>query len=312
MRLKATNADGLWNDAGTAISIRVIPPFWRANWFYLIYVLLGAAFVYGIMRFRLRQARQRERALQKQVDERTEELRLANLKLQELATTDELTGVANYRRFRDFLDYEWRRAARNKKPVSLLLADLDDFKQFNDTLGHQAGDECLRRVAQAMISACRRPSDLVCRYGGDEFAVVLAETNLAGAGVVAEKIRSKIEQLVIDGVTASKPNEFSFYGESKVVAHAELKDDKTLETKETKRTKETEETKDKKQPQNGEQANDRNLTNYSADVMARRITVCIGCASLNPAEGGNVDELIALADRALYKAKSSGKNKTCL
>jgi diguanylate cyclase (GGDEF)-like protein len=311
LRLKATNADGLWNDAGTAISIRVIPPFWRANWFYLIYVLLGAAFVYGIMRFRLKQARQRERALQKQVDERTEDLRLANLKLQELATTDELTGVANYRRFRDFLDYEWRRAARNKKPVSLLLVDLDDFKQFNDTLGHQAGDECLRRVAQAMVSACRRPSDLVCRYGGDEFAVVLAETNLAGAGVVAEKIRSKIEQLVIGGEILNQDQDAlpGPAGKTAINRQNSCPPESGFPT-ETPPVSASEQTKkeDKRAP---EQGKEQGSLSDSLNFVVRTVTVCIGCASLNPAEGGNVDELIALADRALYKAKSSGKNKTC-
>lgn len=304
LRIKATNSDGLWNEAGTAIRIRTIPPFWRTTWAYLIYVLLGAGFVYGIIRFRLRQARQRERALKKLVNERTEDLRLANLKLQELATTDELTGVANFRRFRNFLEYEWRRAARNKKPVSLLLADLDDFKQFNDTLGHQAGDKCLRRVAQVMVETCRRPSDLVCRYGGDEFAVVLAETDLAGAYLVAESIRKKIEQLIISGEILNQDgqpgkagipranNQGSFSPESefsKVTASGS--------------TIEQYQEQDKK-------AHEQGSLSDSTNFVTRSVTVCIGCASLNPAEGGSPDELIAQADRALYKAKSSGKNLT--
>jgi diguanylate cyclase (GGDEF)-like protein len=306
LRLKATNCDGLWNEAGTSLSIRVIPPFWRTTWAYLIYVLLGAAFVYGIMRFRLRQARQRERELQKQVDQRTEELRLANLKLQELATTDELTGVANFRRFRDFLDYEWRRAARNKKPVSLLLADLDDFKQFNDTLGHQAGDECLRRVAQAMVSACRRPSDLVCRYGGDEFALVLAETDLAGAYLVAENIRKKIEQLVIGGEILNQDQEALPGSAEKTAINSQNSfPPESGFSAETPPLSVAEQTKEE-----DERAPEQGSLSDSSNFVVRAVTVCLGCASLNPAEGGSPDELIAQADRALYKAKTSGKNLT--
>jgi len=145
-----------------------------------------------LYRYRLDRLRHRQQELEHLVAQRTEELRLANDKLKLLAATDELTGLANYRRFRDFLEYEWRRARRKSQPVSLVLTDLDDFKLFNDTFGHQTGDECLKKVALVMLKCCQRSSDLVCRYGGDEFAIVLPETDTAGAYIVAERIREAV------------------------------------------------------------------------------------------------------------------------
>jgi len=154
--VKATNCDGVWNEAGAALSIRVIPPFWRTWWFYLLEVMAVAGCLYGLYRYRLDRLRHRQQELEHLVAQRTEELRLANDKLKLLAATDELTGLANYRRFRDFLEYEWRRARRKSQPVSLVLTDLDDFKLFNDTFGHQTGDECLKKVALVMLKCCQR------------------------------------------------------------------------------------------------------------------------------------------------------------
>ncbi|RFT14798.1 MAG: DNA-binding response regulator, AraC family [Candidatus Saccharicenans subterraneus] len=191
-RVKATNCDGVWDEGGASLAIRVIPPFWRTWWFYLLEVLAVAGAFYWLYRYRLSRISRRQQELESLVAQRTEELRLVNDKLKLLAITDELTGLSNYRRFRDFLEYEWRRAHRTRRPLSVIITDLDDFKLFNDTYGHQAGDECLKKVALIMLKCCQRSSDLACRYGGDEFAIVLPETDTAGAYLVAERIREAI------------------------------------------------------------------------------------------------------------------------
>lgn len=119
----------------------------------------------------------------------------AERELAALAATDPLTGLANRRMLDTTLDLEWRRAQRTGAPVSLIMIDIDHFKPFNDTYGHQAGDEALRQVAQVIKANVRRPADLVARYGGEEFAVVLTETDAAGTRLLAEKIRAAVEQM---------------------------------------------------------------------------------------------------------------------
>ena len=126
-----------------------------------------------------------------------EALKQMNRELQRLATSDGLTQVANRRKFDDFLRLEWRRMRREQGPLSLILCDIDCFKLFNDTYGHQAGDDCLRSVAQAIRQTTNRPSDLVARYGGEEFAVVLSNTNAEGAVHVAKNIRKRVQDLRI-------------------------------------------------------------------------------------------------------------------
>ncbi|MDR7867448.1 MAG: diguanylate cyclase [Sporomusaceae bacterium] len=126
-----------------------------------------------------------------------EQLAAANVELQRLSNQDGLTGIANRRVFDDFLDRVWRQAMRDREPVSLLMADIDKFKLFNDTYGHQAGDDCLRQVAWAIADVAGRAGDLAARYGGEEFAVVLAGTDSMGAAVVAEKIRVAVASLNI-------------------------------------------------------------------------------------------------------------------
>ncbi|MBD1923790.1 diguanylate cyclase [Microcoleus sp. FACHB-831] len=126
-----------------------------------------------------------------------QQLEAANQQLQRLATLDGLTSLANRRKFDEYLDAEWRRMAREKTPLSLILCDIDFFKRYNDNYGHPAGDECLQKVACAIRSAVKRPADLVARYGGEEFAAILPNTDLAGALKVAEEIRSRVGGLEI-------------------------------------------------------------------------------------------------------------------
>ena len=112
-----------------------------------------------------------------------------------LNVTDSLTGIANRRCFDDTLDYECRSAARSGAELSLIIIDVDHFKEVNDQGGHVFGDECLKAVAQALCGSVSRSIDLVARYGGDEFVVLLPSTNREGALVVAETMRKEVESL---------------------------------------------------------------------------------------------------------------------
>ncbi len=125
------------------------------------------------------------------------ELRTANERLAKLSFTDSLTTLANRRRLDEHLEREWQRSQRQQEPLSLILFDLDYFKRFNDTYGHQMGDQCLYEVAQAALTVVQRSSDLVARYGGEEFAVVLSNTPLKGAFAIARRICEAIRALQI-------------------------------------------------------------------------------------------------------------------
>ncbi|MBI4936791.1 MAG: diguanylate cyclase [Nitrosomonadales bacterium] len=125
----------------------------------------------------------------------TQKLNAANKELQRLATTDGLTGVANRRMFDELARREWRRCMRIKQPMSLVMVDVDYFKAYNDTYGHQAGDACLKAVAAQVARAAPRASDLAARYGGDEFVLVLGDTTLDGARWVANNIRQHVSDL---------------------------------------------------------------------------------------------------------------------
>jgi diguanylate cyclase (GGDEF)-like protein len=124
-----------------------------------------------------------------------EQLEAANQELQRLACIDGLTQVANRRRFDEYLDVEWRRLAREQRPLSLILGDVDYFKVYNDTYGHLAGDLCLQQIGSVLRQTLRRPADLVARYGGEEFAIILPNTEPRGAVIVAEAIREGIRGL---------------------------------------------------------------------------------------------------------------------
>ena len=156
---------------------------------------------------------------QQRVRELNQSLREANERLSRLANTDGLTGIANRRAFDERLEQEWTRASRLGTSVAVLIFDLDFFKQYNDHFGHQAGDDCLRRIAQLM-SGGRRSVDLPARIGGEEFSLLLPDTSLKGAIVVAESVRTLVEALHIDhpkgpmgimtasfGVAALKPGQ---------------------------------------------------------------------------------------------------------
>jgi two-component system, cell cycle response regulator len=121
-----------------------------------------------------------------------QQLEAANQKLQKLANIDSLTQIPNRRSFDEVLEREWSRLEREKTPLSLILCDIDFFKNYNDTYGHQGGDECLKEVAQILYQIAQRAGDVVARYGGEEFAVILPNTGTAGAVHLAETILSHI------------------------------------------------------------------------------------------------------------------------
>lgn len=124
-------------------------------------------------------------------------LKEQNDKLRELATRDPLTQLFNRREFFSRLEQEWARERREKAPLSLLMIDIDHFKAYNDTYGHQAGDACLRSVADIISSALRRPADIAARYGGEEFCCLLPQTDATGARVLATNIMDRLAKAAI-------------------------------------------------------------------------------------------------------------------
>jgi len=166
--------------------------------------------------------------------------------LKRLANVDGLTQVANRRKFDECLETEWRRCMREQHPLSLILCDVDSFKLYNDTYGHQAGDDCLVKVAKGIRHSVKRPGDLVARYGGEEFAAILPNTHAAGAMEVAELIRAQVRGLQIP---------------------------------------------------------------HAQSQVSRYVTVSLGVSTTIPTKKLSPELLVAAADKALYQAKSQGRDR---
>jgi diguanylate cyclase (GGDEF)-like protein len=182
----------------------------------------------------------------RELTETRRQLEHRNRDLERISALDTLTQIANRRRFDAALRQEWRRSARDESPLSLLFCDIDYFKRFNDTYGHQAGDECLVRVAQAMEETLNRPADLVARYGGEEFIALLVDTGIEGARMLAERMRARVEALNVE---------------------------------------------------------------HRASGVSSHLTVSLGVASVVPRPAFRPEDLVDLADRALYAAKAGGRNR---
>jgi len=182
----------------------------------------------------------------RELTETRRQLEQRNRDLERLSALDTLTQIANRRRFDAVLRQEWRRAVRDEAPISLLFCDIDYFKRFNDSYGHQAGDECLVRVAQAMEETLNRPADLVARYGGEEFIALLVDTDVEGGRMLAERMRARIEELKIENRDSS---------------------------------------------------------------VGPFLTVSLGVATVVPNPTLRPEDLMDLADRALYAAKANGRNR---
>ena len=206
-RVKAANSDGVWNEQSADVKIELKPYFYQTTIFYLISILAGAIALLVFWKASVHQLEARERRLTKLVTERTLELADANVNLQNLANSDGLTKIGNRRRFESFLADEWHRAIRFKTEISLIMIDIDHFKSFNDTYGHQAGDDCLQRVAEAFAETIKRPTDLVARFGGEEFALILGGTDAAGALLIAEQAVENLRKMKIQH-QGSDTNEF--------------------------------------------------------------------------------------------------------
>jgi diguanylate cyclase (GGDEF)-like protein len=167
-----------------------------------ITVLLIMAVFYGATTETVRRERQKKAGLLEQINT----LKRIEAELQTQSGQDWLTGLANRRRFDEMLQQEWGRARRDETSLAVLMIDIDYFKPFNDTYGHQAGDTCLQQAAKALGEVVSRPGDLPARYGGEEFVVVLPQTDAAGAAIVAEKMRAKVEALRIPHASSQVSN----------------------------------------------------------------------------------------------------------
>lgn len=245
-RVVGCNNDGLWNEEGASLPFVVMPRLYEEAWFRVLGVLTFAVAGPLFHRFRVRRLERQKAELARLVSVRTADVEAANSKLAQLAREDGLTGIANRRTFDLTLDEEWRRAHRLGTSLALVLLDIDAFKAYNDRLGHQAGDACLRAVAQAVAEAHRRAGELVARYGGEEWAVILPGVSPEGALAVGESLRLRVLELGLP---------------------------------------------------------------HPASAVALVVTVSVGAASLEPARGGVPADLVAAADRALYRAKEGGRNR---
>jgi diguanylate cyclase (GGDEF)-like protein len=152
----------------------------------------------------------------------TEQLNDANAKLQRLSATDGLTGIANRRMYDELAIREWRRCERMKKPLALVMIDVDHFKLFNDKYGHQVGDECLKAVAAQVGKAAPRATDLAARYGGEEFVLVLGETDTDGAKWIANRLRQQVSDLKIPHYATSSRHVTISCGVASIIPEAKF------------------------------------------------------------------------------------------
>jgi len=229
--VRTKNIRGTMSSA-VAIPFRVLPPWYRTPWAWATWALLALIGINGFSRLRTRALRGRAVMLEKQVAEQThelrdavEQLRIANARLEELSFDDPLTGIANRRQFDETLRAEWSRARRARIPLALVFIDIDWFKALNDTHGHHVGDECLKSVANYLSASVQRSGDLVARVGGEEFALVLPNTQLHIAAQFAERLRNGIESLALRHDAA--PNGFltASFGVVSVIPEGEASPD---------------------------------------------------------------------------------------
>jgi diguanylate cyclase (GGDEF)-like protein len=184
------------------MAIDILPHWYETLWWKLAVCLFSVLCVLAIVKVRTAFLLRQRAELESRVGERTRELNLATQQLARLASQDGLTGIANRRHFDGVLDQEIQRSHRSGEPLALLLIDVDDFKSYNDSYGHQAGDEVLREVARRCQRPLRRVTELVARYWGEEFAVILPGVGLSGAVSMANSMVAEIANARIAHRTA--------------------------------------------------------------------------------------------------------------
>ena len=203
-----------------------MPSFWVS----LIALAIPLVYVW----LQNRRLHARVTGLSTELENRAAELKKIHQTLNCLAAVDAVTSLANHTAFQDFLRSEWRRALREASSLSVLMIDIDHFREYNDRLGHQTGDECLAKVGRKIKESARRPGDIAARYGGEEFGVVLSRTDQQGAFRVAHQICAGVEGLAIEhpesdvsphvtvsvGVATSTPATDSIWEELELVAAA--------------------------------------------------------------------------------------------
>jgi diguanylate cyclase (GGDEF)-like protein len=192
LEVEAQDEMGGWSIRGADFPFTIRPPLYLSWWAVLLYLAIPAAGVFLVLRLREINARNRERELRQLVEERTNDLKLANEELSRLSYTDALTGLANRRVFDETLARECGRLQRAGMFLSLVILDADLFKALNDSAGHQWGDTCLKMLAAELSKVARRPTDLAARIGGEEFALLLPDADSAGACEIAEAVRLAI------------------------------------------------------------------------------------------------------------------------
>jgi len=194
----AASTDGEhWSEPKDSLLITVRPRFYETSWFVALAFLGLIGGATGLVSLRTHHLRARHDEMERLVAERTEELRLANEHLSRLSFLDDLTGLANRRRFDETLEKEWRRATRFQTPLSVVIADIDGFKAYNDALGHPEGDKCLAAVAEVFRASVSRAGDLAARCGGEEFAFLIPAADRVAAGAFAERLRVACEARAI-------------------------------------------------------------------------------------------------------------------
>ncbi len=194
----AASIDGQhWSEADNVLPIIVKPYFYQTAWFIALALLATLGAIVALFRFRTHSLRARHAEMERLVAQRTEELRQANEHLSHISFIDALTGLANRRRLDEALEHEWRRACRSHASLAVVMADIDHFKQYNDTLGHPQGDRCLAAVAEVFLQSLGRAGDLAARYGGEEFVVLMPGADHAAATAFAESLRAACEARAI-------------------------------------------------------------------------------------------------------------------
>jgi diguanylate cyclase (GGDEF)-like protein len=211
-----------------------IDTYWHIT---LVFSLLLCFLIFMLLRLNI---------LNRQLRLAEQHLLQSNQQLKGMTVIDGLTGVGNRRKLTEFLQHNWGRVCRSGTPVCVMLLDIDYFKDYNDNYGHIAGDECLKKIARTISHMFRRTGELVIRYGGEEFLVMILNCDISENHAQAEALRQDIEMLSIE---------------------------------------------------------------HSRSSASSVVTVSIGLATIRPDKNTTAEELILMADQALYKAKQSGRNR---